>query len=680
MNHLVGQQSAYLRAHAHQPVDWYPWSEEAFQKAWKENKPIIISIGYASCHWCHVMARECFEDREVARLMNQHFVCIKVDREERPDVDQLYMDALLISGRPGGWPLNCFTLPDGRPFYGVTYLPKKSWMALLERLSRLYRENPQEVQEMARRLSEAIQKLDAKVLEPVSSTARYPVPWEIVIEALLRDIDWIWGGEWNNTKFPMPSRWLFSLRAGILLEKPQLISATHLTLKKMAMGGLFDPIEGGFMRYSTDRFWRIPHFEKLLCDNGLLLALYSEAYRHNPLPLYKEVIQKTAAFLLESLQLPDGLFAASLNAESEGEEGKYYVWRLEELKAALEKPDLQKVFFATYEVMPEGNWKDGQNVLYRALEDEAVAERLGLSVEAVRQALAEAHMRLRQVRRQRVPPERDEAAIIAWNSYAILGLIEAYKALQEPSYLYAARRAVHALLPSTGVDLQRIHKEDRWYGEAFAEDYAAFTVALIALYTVTGNETYLLRALDFMERSLELFYDPQEGVFCFTAHTLRFMPERRKDIFDTSTPSSNSLFAEALWRLSRYFQRSDYQEKVERILARLRRQLAENPTLASHFLQVALLEERSPFAVIYRGPSIAPLWSRYAPEIGWVGFVAQEETAIPAFTSYTGLSPEHWCLCTYGACLRPVADLETLWQLIEQEKRRLATQGRLTSN
>lgn len=672
MNHLITEKSEYLKAHAHQPVDWYPWGEEAFQKAWNENKPIIISIGYNSCHWCHVMARESFEDREVARLMNELFVCIKVDREERPDVDQLYMDAVLLTGRSGGWPLNCFALPDGRPFYGVTYLPKKQWIALLHRISQLYETQPEEVRAMARQLSEAMQALDASLLEaaPVSPTLP-KLEWEEVFKNLLQDIDWIWGGEWSHTKFPMPARWIFSLRAGVLLNKPELLRATHLTLQKMAMGGLFDPIEGGFMRYSTDRQWHVPHFEKMLYDNGLLLALYSEAYRQQPNPLYAQVVRKTADFLLERMRLPDGLFAASFSAESEDKEGVYYAWSMEELQRVLADPSLQKVFFTAYEVSPEGNWENHLNLLYRALDDAAVAERLGLSSEEVATALEEAHRRLRIARQQRPSPPRDDAAIIAWNSYAILGLIEAYKTFGEERYLYAARQAVHALLPTDTTDLQRIHKEDRWYGEAFAEDYAAFTLALIHLYTVTGNDTYLLRAYEFMEKSLELFYDPKEQVFCFTARTLRVYPIRRKDIFDTSTPSSNSLFAEALWRLSKYFQRQDYEEKVQIILSRLRKQMAENPTLATYFLQVALLEERAALAVFYRGADILPLWSRYEPVIGWVGYLSQGETSIPALSSYAQASEGSWFVCTYGACLPPVSRIEDLWGIVEAEKHRL---------
>lgn len=673
MNHLITEKSDYLRAHAHQPVDWYPWGEDAFQKAWNENKPIIISIGYSSCHWCHVMARECFEDPAVAKIMNQHFVCIKVDREERPDVDQLYMDAILLTGRAVGWPLNCFTLPDGRPFYGVTYLPKKQWIALLERIARLYQEKPEEVREMAAKLAQAMQQLDATLLDslpPHPTPLR--VPWDEVFQNLLRDIDWIWGGEWSQTKFPTPSRWIFSLRAGLLLHKPELLRATHLTLQKMASGALFDPIEGGFMRYSTDRQWRTPHFEKMLYDNGLLLALYSEAYRQNPLPLYKIVIQKTAQFLLDKMQLADGLFAASLSAESEGQEGTYYAWTFEELQEIIPESELQKVFFTAYEVSPEGNWKEGYNLLYRALDDAAVSERLGLSVEEVIALLEEVHSRLRLRRQTRPGPPRDEAAIISWNSYAVIGLIEAYKALGEEAYLYAARRAIHALLPETTPNLHRIHKGEHWYGEAFAEDYAALAIALIHLYTVTANELYLHKALAIVEKSIELFYEPKEGVFCFTAKNLRIYPVRRKDIFDTSTPSSNSLFAEALWRLSKYFHRADFEEKVQIILARLRKQMAENPTLASHFLQVALLEEKATFSVIYRGGNFLPFWQRYEPAVGWTGWLLHAETEVPAFKSYASYSPEKWFLCTYGVCLPPVATLAELWQALEREKQRLA--------
>ncbi|MCX8112120.1 MAG: thioredoxin domain-containing protein [Bacteroidia bacterium] len=671
MNHLIAEKSEYLKSHAHQPVDWYPWGEDAFQKAWNENKPIIISIGYSSCHWCHVMARESFEDREIARLMNQHFVCIKVDREERPDVDQLYMDAILLMGRSGGWPLNCFALPDGRPFYATTYLPKAQWAALLHRIHTLYTESPAEVQEMARRLSEAIQHIDESLLkERPKSISPIKVDWNKAVQKLLDDTDWVWGGEWSHMKFPMPSRWLFSLRAGLLLNKPELLRATHLTLEKMALGGLFDPIDGGFMRYSTDRFWHVPHFEKMLCDNGLLLGLYSEAYRHQPNRLYKQVIQKTAQFLLEKMRLPNGLFGASLSAESDGQEGLYYTWRYDELESAISNPEVRRLFFSAHQVSPEGNWENHQNILFREKNNAQVAKELGVSEEVVEQALEEAYAQLRAVRARRSPPPRDDAAIVAWNGYAISGLVEAYKALGSLDYLAAARTAAHVLLEQRS-DMHRIRKDNVWYGEAFAEDYAAFTLALIHLYTVTGTEQYLIHANDLMKRSLELFYDKKEGVFTFTAQALRTFVGRRKDIFDTSTPSSNSLFAEILWRLSRYFHNPEYEEKARLILSRLEDRMVENPTLASHFLQVALLENRAPFSVIYTGSDLSPFWKRYEPAIGWVAFISQGQSVIPALTSYAGEKPERWFLCTYGACLPPKESLEALWEVLEREKERL---------
>ncbi|MCS7297930.1 MAG: thioredoxin domain-containing protein [Bacteroidia bacterium] len=674
MNRLITERSEYLRAHAHQPVDWYPWGEEAFARAWQEQKPLIISIGYSSCHWCHVMSRESFEDKEVARLMNQYFICIKVDREERPDVDQVYMDAILLMGRSGGWPLNCFALPDGRPFYAVTYLPKKEWINLLRHIAKLYAEKQDEVHQMAQRVVEAIQKMDESLLKSRPLTlSPVQVNWHEIIQKLLQDIDWVWGGEWSQMKFPMPSRWIFALRAGILLEKPELVRAVHLTLQKMAMGGIFDPIDGGFMRYTTDRFWRVPHFEKMLCDNGLLLALYSEAYRHQPNRLYQQVIEKTAAFLLEKMRLPTGLFSASFSAESEGEEGLYYTWTYEELENILTDPQAKRIFFAAHGVFPEGNWEKGRNILYRTKDNEAIAQEMGLPQEAVENLLEEAYKNLAAVRGKRPSPPRDEAAIIAWNAYAVIGLIEAYRALGRIEYLAAARSAIHALLEDNLTHLHRIQKEKAWYGEAFAEDYAAFALALIHLYTVTGTESYLLQAAQLMERSLELFYDEKEGLFYFTAQALRGFIGRRKDIFDTSTPSSNSLFSEVLWWLSRYFHRMDYREKVHLILSRLEGRMRESPTLASFFLRVALLEHKAPFSVIYRGSDISPLWKRYEPAIGWVAFISQEETAIPACTSYAASAPPKWFLCTYGACLPPVETIDQLWDVLEREKARLAS-------
>jgi uncharacterized protein YyaL (SSP411 family) len=672
MNYLIHEKSAYLRAHAHQPVLWYPWGEEAFQKAWNENKPLIISIGYQACHWCHVMARECFDDPEVARVMNQHFVCIKVDREERPDVDQLYMDAMVLSGRPGGWPLNCFALPDGRPFYGVTYLPKKRWLELLSRIAHLYEHHPDEVRNMAQQLSDALKKLDAALLETPTNFRPLNLPWEDITKALLKDIDWVWGGEWNMQKFPMAPRWIASLDLALLRSAPQLLKALHLTLEKMALGGIFDPIAGGFMRYATDRAWRIPHFEKMLYDNGLLLTLYSLAYRNHPSPLYERVIRKTVRFLLSDMRLPTGLFAASLSAESEdGQEGAYYAWRAEELSAALPDRADQELFFMAHDISLEGNWELNQNLLYRALDDEALADRLGLPTEEVVNRLEKIYEQLRPIRAQRPQPFRDEAAIISWNAYAIWGLVEAYKALGEESYLYAAQTAMHALLPRQG-SLQRLHKENQWYGEAFAEDYAALALALIHLYTATGNELYLEKALAITEEGIQLFYDSREQVFLFAAQDMRGISLRRKDVFDTSTPSSNAMFAEVLWLLGHYFQREDFHEKVRVILSRLRQQLIQNPALTAYLLHTALREAFARLSLIYRGQAIEPFWKRYEPVIGWVGYVRSADTRIPATVGYAYYPEGKWCLCVGNSCRPPAPDIETLWKYIEEEKNRPA--------
>jgi len=675
MNYLIHEKSAYLRSHAQQPVLWYAWGEEAFQKAWNENKPILISIGYQACHWCHVMARECFEDPEVARVMNEHFICIKVDREERPDVDQLYMDAMLLSGRSGGWPLNCFALPDARPFYGVTYVPKSRWLELLRRLAHLYKTNPQEVQQMARQLGEAMQKLDASLLEALPTDSKpLHLPWSEITKTLLKDIDWVWGGDWSDQKFPMVPRWLLSLDLALLEDVPQLLKATHLTLHKMAYGGIFDPIEGGFMRYATDRAWRIPHFEKMLYDNGLLLVLYSLAYRLDRRPVYERVLRKTANFLLSTMRLPSGLFAASLSAESEdGREGAYYSWKAEELEAILTDPTDRSLFFIAHDISLEGNWQLHENILYRALDDRELSERLGLNEEEVTARLEALYERLRPIRAERPKPFRDEAAIISWNAYAVWGLTEAYKATGEGTYLYAAQTAAHALL-SSGSSLQRLNKEDTWYGEAFAEDYAALALALIHLYTVTGNEFYLEKSLYITEEGIHFFYDSKEKVFVFTGTETRGLSMRRKDVFDTSTPSSNALFAEVLWLLSRYYHRADFQEKGRILWARMRQQMTRNPFLTAYLLRTALRETHAPLSLIYRGQVMEPFWGRYEPVVGWVGYVRSSDTRIPVTAAYAHYPEEKWCLCIGNACRPPVPDIAAVWTYIDEEKARISSQ------
>ncbi|HFB61375.1 MAG TPA: thioredoxin domain-containing protein, partial [Bacteroidetes bacterium] len=424
-NHLIHETSPYLLQHAHNPVDWYPWGKEAFEKARRENKLVLVSIGYAACHWCHVMEKESFENEDVAGFMNDHFVCIKVDREQRPDVDHQYMDAVqLLTGR-GGWPLNCFALPDGRPVWGGTYFPPKQWMSVLDHLNRLWQNEPQKLKEQAGQLARGIRQNN---LLRLSATGR-PFKKSDLDKALTswrRHFDLTWGGSSGAPKFPMPSNYRFLLNQYYHNGDKSLLHYVELSLEKMAQGGIDDHLGGGFARYSTDSRWEVPHFEKMLYDNAQLLSLYAEAYRLTRKPLYKQVVYQTAGFLQRELLSPDGGFYASLDADSEGGEGNFYVWTKKETDSLLgeEAP----LFNAAYSVTAAGNWETGKNVLFVQKDLKTLAGNFHLTPQEAEKRLASCRRKLFEARSRRTRPATDTKVLTSWNALTITGLLSAYGA------------------------------------------------------------------------------------------------------------------------------------------------------------------------------------------------------------------------------------------------------------
>ena len=420
-NRLIHESSPYLLLHAHNPVDWYPWGEEALNKASKENKLIIISIGYAACHWCHVMEEESFSDGAVAELMNRHFISVKVDREERPDIDQVYMNSVhLISGR-GGWPLNIIALPDGRPVFGGSYFPKNQWMTLLSRIHTIYQEDPDQIIEQAKAITQGVRNLnDFKIAEEVAEFRIDIV--KSIVENWKQNMDFDWGGHLGAPKFPIPVGLQFLLHYYAHTQDEHVFRFLKVTLDRMAQGGIYDQIGGGFARYSVDGYWKVPHFEKMLYDNGQLVSFYCMAYRLMKDKLYESIVRETLAFVERELMSPEGGFYSALDADSEGEEGKFYIWETEEVDSLLgDRADLIKAY---YSLRREGNWEDGKNVLFRNVMDDVFASQHNLSNTRLSEILSDAKQEMFRARSKRIPPAVDTKILTAWNGIMLKGFVD----------------------------------------------------------------------------------------------------------------------------------------------------------------------------------------------------------------------------------------------------------------
>jgi uncharacterized protein YyaL (SSP411 family) len=570
-NRLIHESSPYLLQHAHNPVDWYPWGAEALERARAEQKPILVSIGYAACHWCHVMERESFEHEQIARVMNERFVCIKVDREERPDVDQVYMDAIQAMGLGGGWPLNVFLTPEAKPFYGGTYFPPRNWFELLQQVANAYAsaehrpELDQSAEDFARVLRASdLEKYGAKAA--TSSLTRQQ--FQQLLGKLEKRFDTRLGGTGEAPKFPMPVIWRFLLRAHALTGNHAARRQTELTLREMAWGGLYDQVGGGFARYSVDAEWLVPHFEKMLYDNGQLLSLYAEAYQLTQDEQYRDVVEQTVTWLRRELTSPEGGFYSSLDADSEGEEGKFYVYTLDELREAL--GDEAALAADYYRCTAVGNWEHGRNILHRRQSDEDFARAHQLTPGVVADLVQGWRAQLLAYRSRRVRPGLDDKILTGWNALALRGLVDAYRAFHQPEYLQLALQNAEFIeqnLRRAGGGLWRTTKNGRATIPAFLEDYALLIDAYTALYEVTFAEAWLQRARELTEYVLGHFADPAEPHFFYTDATGEALIARKKELFDNVVPGSNSVMAHNLLRLGTLLDRPDWRERAAAMLA-----------------------------------------------------------------------------------------------------------------
>jgi len=560
-NRLKNQSSPYLLQHAENPVDWYPWSEEALEKAKVENKLILVSIGYSACHWCHVMEHESFEDSEVAEIMNRHFVCIKVDREVRPDIDQIYMSAVQLMTGSGGWPLNCFCLPDQRPIYGGTYFRKNDWKSLLENLANFWREKPDEAVAYAVRLTEGVNQTEQ--LMPVNGDIVFnKSDLEAIFNNWKRTFDLVDGGYNRAPKFPLPNNWQFMLRYSHLMQDDAAHVAVRITLQKMAFGGIYDQIGGGFARYSVDGKWHVPHFEKMLYDNAQLVSLYSEAYQYTPDPIYKNIVYQSLDFVERELTSVENGFYSALDADSEGVEGKFYTFTKDEIKAILKEDE--DLFCIYYQITDLGNWEEeNTNILMRGMEDSELAAQLGLSLNELSDKISKVNKKLLDARSERIRPGLDNKILASWNGMMLKAYTDAYRVFGQPEFLAKAKLCADFIQSKLidGNEIRRVYSSnnssDEWAG-AFLDDYAFVIDGLIGLYEVSFDESILFKAKLLTDYSISEFYDTKSGMFFYTPNSAEQLIARKQEIMDNVIPSSNSVMANNLFKLGHFFEQFNY--------------------------------------------------------------------------------------------------------------------------
>lgn len=592
MNQLSQETSPYLLQHATNPVHWKAWNANSLAEAKEKNKLIIISIGYSACHWCHVMEHESFEDQEVADVMNAHFISIKVDREERPDVDAVYMKAVQILTGRGGWPLNMVTLPDGRPIWGGTYFKKEQWINALEQLQELYQSAPEKMIDYAEKLHQGIQSIRIFPNEN-SETSINQEQIAGLVEKWKKSFDWEFGGMASSPKFMMPNNYHFLMRYGYQKKDNELLDFVNLTLTRMAFGGVFDTVDGGFSRYSVDNKWHIPHFEKMLYDNGQLVSLYSDAYKLTANSLYKEVIEKTLSFVERELMNTEGGFycaldADSLNAEKHLEEGAFYVWKIPELKTIIgEDFDL---FSEVFNINTFGLWEDENYVLIQNQSLEGIAKSNNIEISTLQKKKKFWENALYIKREKRYKPRLDDKCLTSWNAIMLKGFVDAYKALEEPKYLDLALQNADFIIKnmwSNEGNLFHNYKNQKSTINGYLEDYSLVIDAFISLYEVTFEEKWLLNAKRLTDYSLEHFYDAETGFFTFTSNLDEALITSHFETEDNVIPASNSVMAKNLFQLGIYFENSYYEKVSQQMLQKIMPSV-DYPSAYSNWMDLAL--------------------------------------------------------------------------------------------
>ncbi len=676
-NRLSRETSPYLLQHANNPVDWYPWGPEALEKARTENKPIFLSIGYAACHWCHVMEHESFEDAETARVLNESFVSIKVDREERPDLDSIYMNAVTAMTGQGGWPMSVFLTPEGEPFYGGTYFPPvrrygmPAFREILAAVTKAWENEAEAIRKTGQDLANHLREASTWGAEP-GAAFRASTP-EQATTALIQTYDWKQGGWGKAPRFPQPMTLEFLMMQATRGNTRALDAVTH-NLSVMSRGGMYDVVGGGFHRYSVDDLWLVPHFEKMLYDNAQLALAYLHAHLLTGRADFRHICTETLDFVLREMTDPQGGFYSSLDADSEGEEGKYYVWTERELEGVLNEDD-HNLLHQVYPFPENGNF-EGKTILQRQSDLPQLVETLGMSEETLTSRLSGIHRTLYDLRERRVRPGTDDKVLVSWNALALRALAEAARYLKRDDYLIAARKNADFLLTSMYRDgrLLRAWRSGDARHNAYLEDYAGLILALLALYQTDPDPRWYQSAVELAEAMQAGFRDPKGGFFD-TRHDHGELLTRPKDIQDNATPSGNALAANALLQLAALDERPEWQDQAEAMLSILQDLMVRHPTGFAMWLQAADFAAGPVRQIAIIGPTDDPgtralmdaVWQAYRPRTVMAQSAAEVGNEGPGLLHERGMiqgKPSAY-VCQAFTCNLPVNEVEGLLQQLK---------------
>ena len=673
-NHLINETSAYLLQHAHNPVNWFPWSDEALKKAKEEDKPILVSIGYSACHWCHVMERESFEDEETAAIMNSKFINIKIDREERPDLDHIYMDAVQTITGSGGWPLNVFLTPDLKPFYGGTYYPpvpafnRSSWKQVITAVADAYQTKKNEIEEQAQNLTEHL--LNTNEFDRINTETNN---WNneslnIIADNLLKNADKEWGGFGNAPKFPQTFSLLFLLRHFYFTGDEAALKQATASLDKMMKGGMYDHVGGGFARYSTDKRWQIPHFEKMLYDNALLIDVYTEAYQLTQKKEYADVVSETIQFIKNEMTSAEGAFYSALDADSEGEEGKYYTWGKKEIEELLDKDS--EIFCAVYNVKESGNWEH-TNILWMPGNLETVTSDFNINKNGLHDLLKKCKEILFKARQKRVRPLLDRKVILSWNALMIKSLCKAYVAFGDEAYLNMAEKNIQFIEKNLQAENETYHSWSKTLNKqpAFLDDYAALIQAYIFISQVSANDAYLLKAKKLTEDLIVHFSDEENISFYFTQAKQTDVIIRKKEMYDGATPSGNALMAENLILLSLYFDMPEWKSRAAKMLQGIAGIMQKHP-LSFGYWALNLQSFINGFKeIVITGKEylilMKEILQQYIP-VKVVQSCGKEDNNWPLLRGKNFSNGTYIYLCEDYKCLNPVKTIKEFEKLVNQ--------------
>ena len=665
-NLLIKETSPYLLQHAHNPVEWHAWNDETLAKAKAEDKLLLISVGYAACHWCHVMEHESFEDTTVAKLMNENFICIKVDREERPDVDAIYMDACqLITGR-GGWPLNAIALPDGRPVYALTYAPKDQWKKVLSHFGDIYPSKRDELLKQAEELTQGIvdkENIPLNTTEPNFKEEDLMATWN----TWKSKIDFSKGGRSGAPKFPMSYNYDYLMRDYYHTKTPQKLEAVKVTLDKMMMGGIYDQVGGGFARYSTDAIWKVPHFEKMMYDNGQLVSTYAKAYALTKNEEYATVVRETIEWVEREMTDKSNGFYASLDADSEGEEGLFYIWKATELVNVLGEKDA-KLMKAYWSVTESGNW-EGHNILFATISLEKFAIQNDIEVSELKSIIEQSKAKLLKERTKRVRPGLDDKILISWNALMLTGLVDAYRYLGDENYLKLALKNANFIKEKAiknNFRMDRNYKNGKSTINGFLDDYSLTIEAYIALYEVTFDEQWLKLAYNLTEYVINHFYDESTAMFFYTSDIDKQLIARKKEVQDNVIPASNSSMAKALFLLGDYYDVKDYKLKSEKMLNNMKEYVRQYGTYYSNWAKLMDMNVHQPYEVAIVGNNAESLrkelMSKYIPNAIYLG--GKNEGTLELLKDKLVKGETFVYVCQNKACKMPVKSVNEALKLL----------------